>query len=239
MIWKILFQILAVLVALLTASLDYLWRDKRTLKFKRTRIILFFCSIALLVVSIVAVVYDQYQNDQEIEQLTRRLDRITNELTGGDSYCYVQYTFPVGSNNTIAIWLMNDRDYPLFDTQVRMVDLDKFSNLQLKVPMPESEIKKTETLFSVGVIGPHSVIDLGNIQTPPEKQNYGFNVWIHTRYKEFFQEARFKRVGGRWRLAHRLFEQTNQGSQLIFEKIPKDIFPQDSTSTWDYPTAIK
>lgn len=89
MIWKILFQILAVLVALLTASLDYIWRDKRTLKFKRTRIVLFFCSIALLVVSIVAVVYDQYQNDQEIEQLTRRLDRITNELTGGDLYCYV------------------------------------------------------------------------------------------------------------------------------------------------------
>jgi hypothetical protein len=240
MIWKIIFQVLAVLTALLIAQLDYFWYDRRTLKFKRARIALFAVSLLLLLVSLVITIQDEQDNEREITELHGRLDTITNQLTGGDSYSYIQFGFPVGSDNQILVWLANDGDYPLYDVQIRMVDLYKFHNLQWEVPMPVEEIKKAETLTTFGVIGPHTIAELGSIKTPAELDAYGFNIWIHTRYKEFVQEARFKRFGGRWRLAHRLFEQTDQGKKLIFEKISNEFLNTDSAQDiWEFTSVSK
>lgn len=235
MIWKITFQVLAVLIALLIAMLDYYWSDRRTIKFKRTRTALIVVSLSFLFVSVAVTIQDEVDKNREITVLTSRLDRITNELTGGDSYCYIQFAFPVGSDNQILLWLTNDGDYPLYDTQIRMVDLHKFHNLQWKVPMPAEELEKAETLTTFGTIGPHSVAMLGSIATPAEVNTYGFNIWIHTRYREFVQEARFKRFDERWRLAHRLFEQTDQGNKLILEKVSDEFLNSGSAQKiWEF-----
>lgn len=239
MFWKIVLQVLAVLVALLIAGLDYLWYDKRTLKFKRTRIALVPVSLLLLFVSIVVTIQDEQDKVREITDLIGRLDHVTNLLTGGDAYCYIQFAFPVREDNQILVWLMNDSDYPLYDTQIRMVNLYKFHSLEWKVPMPEEELKMAETVINFGTIGPHSVAELASIKTPAELDAYGFNIWIHTRYKEYFQEARFRRFGGRWRLAYRLFEETDQGQKQIFEKISDEFLTIGSAQDiWEYtPTS--
>ena len=235
MIWKIALQVLAVLVTLLIAALDYKWYDRRTSRFKGARKALPLLCLMLLLVSIVVTIQDEQAKEREIEDLTGRLDEITNQLTGGDSYCYIRFAFPVGSDNQIIAWLENEGDYPIYDTQVRMVDLYKFHNLQWSVPMPEEELRKAETLVSFGTIAPHSIARLRTITTPEELDAYGFNVWIHTRYKVFVQEARFRRFEGRWRLAHRLFEQTDQGEKLIFEEISKGFPGADSAQEiWEF-----
>lgn len=235
MTWKVVLQVLAALVTGLIALLDYKRYDKRTLKFKRARGSLFLLILVLLLVSILVTIQDEQKKEREIEDLTDRLDEITKQLTGGDSYCYVQFGFPVTSDNLILVWLKNGGDYPLHDTQVRMVDLHKFHNLQWSVPMPEEEVKKAETLISFGTIGPHSMTEFARIKTPAELDAYGFNIWIHTRYREFVQEARFKRFEGRWRLAHRLFEQTDQGRKLIFEEIPRQFLGTSSAEEiWEF-----
>ncbi len=235
MMWKAVLQVLAALVTGLIALLDYKWWDKRTLKFRRARGSLFLLILVLLFVSILVTIQDEQKKDREIEDLTNRLDEITKQLTGGDSYCYVQFLFPVTSDNLILVWLKNGGDYPLHDTQVRMVDLYKFHNLQWSVPMSEEEVKKAETLISFGTIPPHRIAELGRIETPAELDVYGFNIWIYTRYRHFVQEARFKRFEGRWRLAHRLFEQTDQGKTLIFEEIPRQFLGTSSAEEiWEF-----
>ena len=233
--WKVVLQVLAALVTLLIAILDYKWHDKRTLKFRRALGLLFLFILVLLVVSVFVTILDDLEKEREKEDLTNRLDEITNQLTGGDSYCYVRFAFPLSSDNLIMVWLENDGDYPLYDTQVRMVDLHKFHNLEWSVPMPEEEVKKAETLFSFGTIGPHSIAELARIETPAELDAYGFNIWIHTRYKEFVQEARFKRFEGRWRLAHRLFERTDQGKRLMFEETAQEFLETGSAQeVWEF-----
>jgi hypothetical protein len=235
MMWKVVLQVLAALVTLLIAILDYKWHDKRTLKFRRARGLLFLFILVLLTVSVFVTIQDDQEKEREKEDLTHRLDEITKQLTGGDSYCYIQFAFPVSSDNLIMVWLKNEGDYPLYDTQVRMVDLHKFHNLEWSVPMPEEEVKKAETLFSFGTIGPHNIAELARIETPAELDAYGVNIWIHTRYKEYVQEARFRRFEGRWRLAHRLFEQTDQGQLLLFEEIPKEFLGTSSAEEiWEF-----
>jgi hypothetical protein len=87
-IWKIVLQILNILVAVLIANLDYLWRDKRTSKFKNTRFLLYIVLSILLVVNIYITINDDLEKKQEIANLTRKLDDITNEFTGGNTYAY-------------------------------------------------------------------------------------------------------------------------------------------------------
>lgn len=240
MFWKIFLQVLAVLIALLIAGLDYLWYDRRTVKFKRARLALVPISLILLVVSIVVTIQDERNNQREITELTDRLDNVTNLLTGGDAYCYLQFAFPVHADNQILVWLMNAGDYPLYDTQIRMVDLHKYHNLEWQVPMPEEEIAKAETRINVGTIGPHSVAELTNVKTPAELDVYGYNIWIHTRYRKFFQQARFKRFNGRWRLAYRLFEETDQGQKQIFEKISGEFLSSGSIEEiWEFAPVSK
>lgn len=77
MIWKIALQLIAVLTAILIANLDYLWHDKRTLKFKRTRLFLYFLAGITLILSVVVTI----QDDRQHEQLTSSLRDLKKETS--------------------------------------------------------------------------------------------------------------------------------------------------------------
>jgi hypothetical protein len=81
MVWKISFQTIAVLTAIVIANLDYLWHDKRTRKFKRTRIFLYVLAALTLVLSIVVTIKDDRQHQHEIGQLTTALHTLQNETS--------------------------------------------------------------------------------------------------------------------------------------------------------------
>ena len=98
MIWKIVLQILNVLVAVLIANLDYLWHDKRTLKFKKTRFFLYIALSILLGINIYVTITDDRNNKREIAardikitELTVKVEDIKDELIGGDSFCYLDF----------------------------------------------------------------------------------------------------------------------------------------------------
>jgi hypothetical protein len=84
---KLILQIFAVALAILVNSLDYLWADKRTRKFKRGRLALFVLSFAFLIGGIIVTVNDDFQNRLEKQELTTRLD----VLSGGKNYCHVEF----------------------------------------------------------------------------------------------------------------------------------------------------
>src|SRR3972149_6418111 len=83
LIWKVLLQILAVVLALLVTNLDYIWHDKRTLKFKRARLALYVFSGAFLIISIVVTVQSERKADRESQELRVKLGELTHETQAG------------------------------------------------------------------------------------------------------------------------------------------------------------
>lgn len=81
MVWKIVLQIIAVLTAILIANLDYLWHDKRTRKFKHTRLFLYLLATITLIVSVVVTIQDDRQHEREVQQLTSALDNLQKETS--------------------------------------------------------------------------------------------------------------------------------------------------------------
>lgn len=240
MIWKIIPQFLTCLVALIIANLDYLEYDKKTLKFKILLRALYVCLFLLFSISIFVTIQDDLEKKGEIKELSGKLDRVTNQLTGGDSYCYIQFFSMVGEDNLVIAFLMNDGEYPLYDVQILMGDLHKLQNLQWRVPMPEEEVKKTQTRISVGPMGPRSGAELARFNLPSELDAYGFNIWISTRYKRFAEQVRFKRFEGHWKFAHRLVEETGQENKLIWENISKEFLSAGfAEEIWKFPPASK
>jgi hypothetical protein len=115
MIWKIVLQILNVLVAVLIANLDYLWHDKRTVKFKKTRFSLYIVLSILLGINIYVTITDDLDKKQEIANLTSKLDGITNEFTGGDTYAYFMAVPNMGEGDppTYPLTLWVKGKYPM------------------------------------------------------------------------------------------------------------------------------
>jgi hypothetical protein len=81
MVWKIVLQIIAVLTAIVIANLDYLWHDKRTRKFKHTRLFLYLLAAITLIVSVVVTIQGDRQHEREVQQLTSALDNLQRETS--------------------------------------------------------------------------------------------------------------------------------------------------------------
>ena len=88
LILKIALQIFSVLSTWVIARLDYSWYDKETSEFKKGRLGLFIVLLILSLLNITVTVHDDLEKKQEIKELTDKLDNITNEFTGGDTYAY-------------------------------------------------------------------------------------------------------------------------------------------------------
>jgi hypothetical protein len=74
---KIALQIAPVLVTVLVANLDYVWHDKRTRKFRRTRLLLYVLSGVMLILGVVATIRDE------------------------DQQCFVSQSYPKGNFKTV------------------------------------------------------------------------------------------------------------------------------------------
>ena len=79
--FKIVLQVLAISIAFAINLLDYVNRDKRTRRFKLTLRGLFVLSAIFLLLSIIAVIRDEWADEAATEQLQRELDRARQPLS--------------------------------------------------------------------------------------------------------------------------------------------------------------
>jgi hypothetical protein len=134
MILKIVLQCSTYLAALLIAILDYTWHDKRTIKFKKTRSALYLLLFLLLTVNIFVIIQDDQEKKREIKELTNKLDNITNEFTGGDTYAYFMAIPNMGEGDppTYPLTLWVNGKYPMRNVvaQIQTVYDDPVTQLQ-------------------------------------------------------------------------------------------------------------
>src|SRR6266536_4419048 len=86
MIWKLLPQMLTVLVTAIVAVLDYVWHDKRTKKFRTTMVWLFLSIVLLMAVSIIEVLKGERADVHEKEALRSQLALIKNSIESAKPY---------------------------------------------------------------------------------------------------------------------------------------------------------
>src|SRR5437868_3815823 len=82
LLFKIILQIIAVALAVLVSSLDYIWHDKRTKRFKQGRVILFALSAAFLLGSIILTAIDYFETNRKEEVLKGQLSKVQEQNDG-------------------------------------------------------------------------------------------------------------------------------------------------------------
>ncbi|MBV9928513.1 MAG: hypothetical protein JOZ96_26090 [Acidobacteria bacterium] len=236
--WKLALQLLAVVIAILVNVLDYVSSDKRTKKFRRRRQLLFALSGLFLIASVIVVIADELAKREEMAELSNRLNLLQQQgeiakhlVTGGDSYCYLN---AFGTANYRDLILIHQGDFPLYDLQIRVVDLDKFDEITKANPNPSREqLSKAEYVHYLGTLNPNQAHIIGNLRLPTDKDEKGYNVFILARNGEFSEPLRFHRANGMWLQAFRVEKSGENPPKTLIEKID-DGFPRNEKGNIDW-----
>ena len=229
--WKVALQCLAVAIAILVNILDYVSTDKRTKKFRKRRLLLFALSCVFLIASIIVVVTDEMAKREEMAELSNRLNLLQDQgkvaehlVTGGDSYCYLN---AVGTADYRDLVLVHQGDFPLYDLQIRVVDLDKFYAIAEANPHPTREqLAAADSVYYLGTLNPNQAQIICNLRLPADKDEKGYNVFILARNGELSEPLRFRRVNGTWRQAFRVEKTEANPSKARIEKVENG-FPRN------------
>lgn len=179
----------------------------------------------------------QSKFEKELREKSDKIADLSAEnsmfVTGGNSFCYVIFTKPDVQSNSSLIMLMSDGKYPLYDVNVRIVDLAKFSKLVKELPKPTIEdITKSDYVFNVGNLTPNHATHLGRINLP-NMDEANFNIFITARNGSMNELLRMKRVAGEWFTAIKIHRLEGPTQILLMEKID-DKFPKNSEGKVDW-----
>jgi hypothetical protein len=237
--WKIVLQFLAVAIAILINVLDYVSTDKRTKKFRKRRRILFVLSALFLIASIIVVIGDELAKRKEISDIANQLSSLQQQgeiakrlVTGGDSYCYLN---ALGAGDVQDLVLVHQGDYPLYDLQIRIVDLEKFDAIAKANPrVTLEELSKADLVHYLGTLNPNQAVRIGNLTLPPDKDEKGYNVFILARNGELAELLRFRRINGAWLRALRVQRSESSQPQILIERVENG-FPRNETGevSWE------
>jgi hypothetical protein len=143
----------------------------------------------------------------EIAALNRQ---IAASVTGGDSFCYVEFgSLGVAEPNTAILMLLHKGTYPMYEVGGYMVDLQEFS------PAPDAGQEIRWSAFhniDGGNMMPESAKPLMNWRlSDMDEQNY--NVSLYARNGFFSQLIRLRCVNGNWKVATRVRKQLANGDE--------------------------
>lgn len=165
------------------------------------------------------------QKNTKIEELT---NVIINTITGGDNFCYLNINDMTdnGSADEKALVIINNGEYPLYNIQVKIYDLNllpglvnkSFSELETLFPLPRSK-----WIIDVEVISPHTIHSPRPIVLSRDSE-IRYYVNISSRNGIVHQKFIMKYHNGKWVKAIQIYRKSNNIYNLIYEDIEKD-FP--------------
>ena len=155
------------------------------------------------------------------DQLAELNREIADSVIGGDSFCYLTVASLSDQSNRGVLTVVHQGKYPLYDAHARVVDLQKFDAIK-DSPTLEN-ILTAETSLSLGTLikGHASMLGRWDLGTGDAR---GFNIFFSARNGSWYQNLRFRRVGGIWLFANRVV----RSEQTVFEDIQPG-YPRDSS----------
>jgi hypothetical protein len=168
----------------------------------------------------------------EISELNKKLieksDELAATLHGGDSFVRLWPGFTRQhsvTGNFVQIDILNEGRYPVYDIQIRVVDLRKLRQIQAEnqrlnrdrtleqTAQPEIHYSFRNNTY-LQHIDPHRIISpLDMWQLPKDADQQDYNVWIMARNGEVVQQIRFRRINGEWRYQTRV----NRGKEVLYD----------------------
>ncbi len=168
---------------------------------------------------------DQAAFEQELRE---RTDRIVANITGGESFCYVNASNAFAPRYIGVLFAMHEGSEPLYDVSIKVLDLDAFDSLK---PMGSSllRFRQSELRFDPGTLIPQHAEMLNEAFSLGDGNSRRFFVTVVSRNGSTYQDLRFKRVGTEWQSAIRV----SRDEKVIFEKV-YDKFPRDANGEVDW-----
>lgn len=166
-----------------------------------------------------------------ITQLEIKTAETTAFITGGDSVCYL--TGNMGTQHhphqVDPVWIVHHGRYPLYDIQIRIVDID-LSTALVETPMWLERRNEYETLTKLGSLIPGHAADI-NVALPihPDSTVRNFNIFFSARNGSFTQLLRFRKIDGQWLRATKVVM-----AKTMYEDVPEG-YPRDANGqvNWD------
>lgn len=154
--------------------------------------------------------------------------QISDSITGGDSYCYMASNVGAGNTDSPMATLIHKGSFPLYDVQIRIVDVNRFKQLSQN-GITLDNIFAADTLVNIGNLPPHIARSMGSWKLPTSNEQ-DYDIFITSRNGSFAQRIMFRRVNGTWRVAYRVKRNkymVNSPDELLEEFIEPE-FPRDN-----------
>lgn len=167
------------------------------------------------------------QKSEEIAELNKR---IAQSITGGDSFAYITPTFLMGSSKSALLTLVHQGEYPLYDLNIRIVDLDKFEKVKQRYSL--QDMQKDEMHFSVSNLAPNEASFLSRVHI--QSNTMRWNIFFSARNGFFTELLRVCKVGSEWKVALKVMNTPTSGeAKTLIQQVDKG-FPLNPAGqvTW-------
>lgn len=160
------------------------------------------------------------ENTELHDKLANQANDIYNNLTGGDSYCRMQFSFNNANDMADFVFMLQGK-YPLKNVTARIVDL----NVWGKTPVTIESI--TKDVINVGDLDPAKPLYVQKRFKLDKVNGVSMNIFFAANNGFTVQKVRMKFINGRWLFAEQISEKKD-GGKVLFEKIDSD-YPDKKT----------
>lgn len=131
-----------------------------------------------------------------VADLDATTEKIIKQLTGGDSFCRFMIEATSLQVDTLRLMAIHEGEYPLYDLQVRIVDLEKFDSF--KGNLNWDNYRAADTVLEIGTLNPGMVTPSVTFSLKGFK-NRNFNIFCTARNGSFTQLLRLRLIDGKWK----------------------------------------
>lgn len=215
--------LIILLGSLLAAWAEFWFRSPSK---KKLRYALIFLGVTLSIAGAFWASAEQTASERRIAELNAE---IRSFITGGDSFAYMTVT----DLKSPTLMLLHQGRYPLYDLNVRIVDLAKYEKMA-KEGVSFLERMKEDVHMNLGNLSPNHVRILQPLGINGETLRW--NLFFDARSGFFSEMLRVRRIGNESKTAVRVMRSslTSGETKTLFEKIdPGYPLGKDGKVEWE------
>jgi hypothetical protein len=156
-----------------------------------------------------------------LNEFKLKTDDMIDHISGGNSFPYIMIASVNSEINMGRLMVIHNGEHPLYDVNVRIVDLNKFSTIQENITL--ESMSTCESNIVIGNLTPSHASVLQNWKIDGVNEQ-SYNVFFTARNGGFTQLIRMKKIDGTWLTATKVSDrQNNILHEQIDQNYPKNI----------------
>lgn len=181
------------------------------------------------------------ENIELMREVNKLNTRISDSITGGDSYCYFVPRPPSSRSNIVDLQLVNEGINPIYDISIKIDDVEKmfeiieedFRNcVDTNRSFTESSARMSPSnrLIDVGNLSPSIMLNLHEgLEIPHDVDRKSYNIIITSRNGQVDQLLRYRKVHGNWAMAM----QVTRGGEVLKKYVDRN-YPKNEKGEVDW-----